>query len=206
MATGNFSKVNAKNYYVIYDTYKDENGEDVQREFWDFEDLREFIRENGRETKLFPEKSDEYVDRDAKELCYGSYYTHFGKNGFLTDTTIVRTIIMRSGYYEGSNLDWDIEITSPNGFNFKLSEYDSLENLVEDYMDSIRDYVDRWGADYRWNLGTFKIQRKNIEKWLTKIIEKEEEICEKFCKDNCEDVYVVSARFSNGETWYSKVS
>ena len=157
MATGNFSKVNAKNYYVIYGTYKDENGEDVQRDSWDFDDLREFIREDGRETKLFPEESNEYVDRDAKELCYGSYYTHFGKNGFLTDTTIVRTIIMRSGYYEGGNLDWEIEITSPNGFSFKLSEYDSLENLVEDYMDSVRDYVDMWGADYRWNMGTFKI-------------------------------------------------
>ena len=101
MATGNFSKVNAKNYYVIYDTYKDENGEEIQRDSWDFDDLRECIRENGRETKLFTEESNEYVDRDAKELCYGSYYTHFGRNGFLTDTTIVRTIIMRSGYYEG---------------------------------------------------------------------------------------------------------
>lgn len=206
MATGNFSKVNAKNYYVIYGTYKDENGEDVQRDSWDFDDLREFIREDGRETKLFTEESNEWVDRDAQELCYDSYYTHFGKNGILTDTTIVRTIIMRSGYYEGGNLDWEIEIQSPNGFRFKLSEYDSLENLVKDYMDSIRDCVERWGADYGWNLGTFKIQRKNMEKWLTKIIENEEEICEKFCKENCEDVYVVSARFSNGETWYSKVS
>lgn len=206
MATGNFSKVNAKNYYVIYGTYKDENGEEIQRDSWDFDDLRECIREDGRETKLFTEKSDGWVDRDAQELCCESYDTHFGKSDFLTDTRIVRTIIMRNGYYEGGNLDWDIEITSPDGCNFKLSEYDSLEDLIEDYMRSIRDYVDRWGADYGWNMGTYKMHKKNIEKWLTKIIENEEEICEKFCKENCEDVYVVSARFSNGETWYSKVS
>lgn len=206
MATGNFGKVNARNYYVIYDTYKDENGEDVQRDNWDFDDLRDSIQENGRATKLFPEESNEWVDRNAQELCYKSYDTHFGKSYFLTDTRIVRTIIMRSGYYEGADLDWDIEIISPNGFNFKLSEYYSLENLIEDYMRSVRDYVDMWGADYGWNMGTYKIQKKNIEKWLAKIVENEEEICEQFCKDNCEDVYQVSARFSNGETWYSKVS
>jgi hypothetical protein len=49
------------------------------------------------------------------------------------------------------------------------------------------------------------MHKKNIAKWLNKLIEDEIEKCEKFCKENCHGIYEVSARFSNGETWYRKV-
>jgi hypothetical protein len=52
---------------------------------------------------------------------------------------------------------------------------------------------------------SFKQKRKNIRKWIEKRINTHIENCEKFCKENCDMELYVSARFSNGETWYSKV-
>ena len=76
---------------------------------------------------------------------------------------------------------------------------------MKDYLNTIRDIVDWKGEQHKWNSGTFKIQKENIRKWIMKRIANEVEKCEKFCKESCEMELCVSARFSNGETWDTKV-
>lgn len=212
MATCNFWLKNAQSYYAFNDTYKTENdgGEEVEvvRDEWEWDDLLDCIRYRGEETKEFPYQSDDYNRRmEAREVCVSSskWETFGNGNAWTTETEIESTIMIRSGYYSGAVLDYDIRITSSQGDVFYLSEYDNMDDLMHDYLNCISDIVDWKGYQHKWNIGTFKMQKNNNRKWIEKRIENEIEICEKFCKENCEMELCVSARFSNGETWYSKV-
>lgn len=212
MATCNFWLKNAQSYYAFNDTYKTENNEgeevEVVRDEWEWDDLLDCIRYRGEETKEFPYQSDDYNRRmEAREVCVSSskWETFGNGNAWTTETEIESTIMIRSGYYSGAVLDYDIRITSSQGDVFYLSEYDNMDDLMHDYLNCISDIVDWKGYQHKWNIGTFKMQKNNIRKWIEKRIDNEIEICEKFCKENCEMELCVSARFSNGETWYSKV-
>lgn len=212
MATANFYIKNARNYYVWADTYEGENEDGEVQEFerdeWDWNELLNDIRYRGEDTKLFPYESDDFNRRmDAREVCVSaSKWETFGNgNAWTTETEIESTIMIRSGYYSGAVLDYDIRITSSQGDVFYLSEYDNMDDLMHDYLNCISDIVDWKGYQHKWNIGTFKMQKNNIRKWIEKRIENEIEICEKFCRENCEHVLEVSVRFSNGETWYKKV-
>lgn len=210
MATSNFNKKNAKAYYVILDTYKDEDGNDVMRDDYDYKDYLDAIREVGKANGNFPVSDAGYGLDDMLYVCSSNEnkeWERFGKSGkvYHTETTIEKIIGVRDGYYSGANLDFDLIIRTYNGDSFQLSDYYTREDLVNDYLDHIEYCVENFGLDYGWTLGTFKMQKENIRKWINKRIDKAMEECDDFCKDNCEGVYEVSARFSNGETWYSKV-
>ena len=111
----------------------------------------------------------------------------------------------RGGYYAGAVLDYDVKVETSQGDTLHLSDYDNVDDMIDDYMDILKDIVVWKGYQHKWNVGTFEIQKKNIRKWIEKRINMHIENCEKFCKENCEMELAVSARFSNGETWYSKV-
>jgi len=96
--------------------------------------------------------------------------------------------IIRSGYYDGANLDWEISINIGN---------DQYDDDVDDIIDYIYYFMDNR------NMGMAKIQAKNAQLFIDSA--KSELINE------LEDVYQkistplrVSASFSNGETWYTK--
>lgn len=211
MATANFYVKNAQSYYVFngIDEYEDENGEMVEtyRDETDFEMIKEDIRNYGETSGMFPTSSDRcdsYLD--ARELCTSENYHNFGNgNCYLLQTTINSSIYMRSGHYEGAVLDYDIQLESYYGDTCDLSVCGDIETMVDNFIDSLRDIISWNGDNCGWNNGTFKMQEKNIRKWLTDMLEKEVEKCEKFCKDSCEMELCVSARFSNGETWYDRV-
>lgn len=214
MATANFSIVNAKSYYTILDTYEDvnENGDSVEYTIdeWEFEDLLDSIRERGEEEKTFPISSKDWNSKlDARELCENhSNWATFGKSGnaWTTETNIASVIVVRSGYYSGAVLDYDIQLMTSQGDDFYLSDYDSIDDMVEDYLDTLEDIIDWKGDQHKWNIGTFKMHKENIRKWITDRLEKEIDKCENFCKSNSEIELVVSARFGNGETWYKRVA
>lgn len=213
MAAPNFYVFNAQNYYVIEDKYidKDDNGIDQEyvRTDIDFEDFFNDIRYAGEEDGLFPHYSDEYCgDLEAEELCRSDdIWDTFGKSkkAWTTETAITSTICVRCGRYCGMVLDYDIRITTSQGDTFKLSEYDNIDWLLKDYLNTIEDIVVWKGDLHNWTRGTFKIQRDNIKKWIENRIQEEIDKCEKFCRENCDNTYNVYARFSNGETWYVKV-
>lgn len=207
MSTANFSVINARGYYTILDTYEceDENGvmQTYQRDEWDFEDIMNNIRYNSK----FPYPSKDWNDKmDAKELCMASEWEIFGNgNAWTTDMCVESTIVIRSGYYSGAVLDYDIRLETSQGDEFFLSDYDNVDDMVDNYLDIVGDIVSWKGHNHKWNDGTFKIQKKNIRKWIEKRVEDEIEKCESFCKERCDCQLAVRARFSNGETWYTKV-
>lgn len=98
-----------------------------------------------------------------------------------------------------------MKVETCDGDYLYLSDYNNVDDMIDDYLYILRDIVDWKGGQHKWNVGTFKIQKENIRKWIEKRINTHIENCEKFCKENCEMELAVSARFSNGETWYSKV-
>jgi hypothetical protein len=212
MATANFWVKNAQSYYAINDTYKTENDEgeevEVARDQWDWDDLIDSIRYRGEEGKIFDcHPYDKWNGKmDAENICEtNTEWETFGNgNAWTTETNVESQIVIRSGYYEGAVLDYDVKVESQDTIYY-LSDYDNVDDLVDDYMSGLKDLIEWRGHDHKWNVGTFKLQEKNIRKWIEKRINKHIENCEKFCKENCEMELCVSARFSNGETWYSKV-
>ena len=211
MATANFYLINAQSYYVITDDYEieNENGEKevVVRDEWEVQDLLDDIRYNGKESGLYPNYSKEWNDSlDARELCYSdTNWERFSKCSLL-ETNVESTIAIRSGYYAHAVLDYEVKVETSQGDEFYLSDYDNVDDLIDDYMKTLEGIFE-WMrfSDEGWNVGTFKIQKKNIRKWIEKRIEKEIQKCEEFCKANSDVELCVSARFSNGETWYDKV-
>lgn len=213
MATPNFNVINAKGIYAFSDYIKVENedGEEVEalKDCFDWEALYDALAYNGKENGFSCPSEEWNNSMRAREICETPLYRRsYGKgNAWTTNTYIKSLIAMRDGYYGGSVLDYDVTLESENGYTFSLSEYDgNTEDMLDDYLSSIEDYVDYKGASHKWNIGTFKMHKANIRKWVEGLLNAEIEKCEKFCKDNCEDELCVSARFSNGETWYEKVN
>ena len=205
MATSNFHAINAQSIYAITDEYV-VDGQTYTRNEWDFQDLLCDIRYRGEEIGMTPTKAHNR-QMDATELCETeSQWETFGNGkAWTTETNVESVIVIRSGYYSGANLDYDIKVQTCEGDDFYLSGYEDVEDLLNDYMATLNDIV-RWrGENHKWNEGTFKMQAKNIRKWVLNRITEEAEKCENFCKANCDVELRVSARFSNGETWYTKV-
>lgn len=208
MATANFIIINAKSYYAISDTYECENDEGVmetfERDQWEWDEFIDNIRYND----IFPNPSVDWNRlMDASELCESdSNWEAFGNGkATLIETNVESVIVIRSGYYEGAVLDYEIKVTTCEGETFNLSVYDNVKDMIDDYLDALENNI-KWEGDVcHWNVGTFKIQKKNIRKWIEKRIESEIDKCEKFCKANADMELCISARFSNGETWYRKV-
>lgn len=207
MATANFRVINARGYYTILDSYECKNEDGVmethQRDEWDFEDIMDNIRYN----TTFQNSRDGWNERmDGKELCSDCSTKSFGNaKPWFIDTYMESVITISSGYYSGAVLDYDICLESMKDDKFFLSEYRDVDEMINDYLDTLEDIVSWEGYSHKWNVGTFKIQKKNIRRWLKKHLENEIQKCEDFCKENCEVQLAVLARFGNGETMYTKV-
>ena len=183
MATGNFFNNNASVIYAIFqeDEYDDFIYDDVKDSVSN--DLNAFVKNS--------------------EVCLG-YSNNYHRDASmievieLTDEiagvplTVSIEILMRSGYYEGANLDYEIN------YNIDSIEFDDPEDAFQAYID-----VATWSFDMSKGLAT--IQAKNAVKRLENISNELIEKVEKILKDNCTHVLQVSAIFSNGETWYSEV-
>lgn len=213
MATCNFWLKNARSYYAFNDTYNtiNDDGEEVEvtRDECEWYDLLGYICYRGEEGKFFTCPSTETYNRrmDARNICETNtdWQTFGNGNAWTTETNVESVIVIRSGYYAGAVLDYDVKVETSQGDTLHLSDYDNVDDMIDDYMDILKDIVEWRGEEHKWNVGTFEIQKKNIRKWIDKRISTHIENCEKFCKENCEMELCVSARFSNGETWYSKV-
>lgn len=213
MATCNFWLKNARSYYAFNDTYNtiNDEGEEVEvvRDEWEWDDLLDCIRYRGEEGKIFDCLPSEKFNRrmDARNICETDtdWLTFGNGNAWTTETNVESVIVIRSGYYAGAVLDYDVKVETSQGDTLHLSDYDNVQDMIDDYLDTLKDIVEWRGEQHKWNVGTFEIQKKNIRKWIEKRINTHIENCEKFCKENCEIELCVSARFSNGETWYSKV-
>jgi hypothetical protein len=108
-------------------------------------------------------------------------YKTFGN----VEVEVLLTAVIRSGYYEGANLDWELNYYAGSG-------YDDILDLTYEF------------ESQNENQGMAKIQKRNAEKWATKIGEQMVEELERIFTQVSKPLEVV-ARFSNGETFYKEV-
>ena len=175
MATSNFHNVNASAIFAV----------PLEHEF-DYEDL---VCNLESELSNNPDYVD-YGKTDKNELrsfpsrTLGSIRRYHQYKDFYVEVCV--TPVIRSGYYSGCNLDWNVAY-SINGDTYDIDE---LEN----------------GIGYNTALPISKIKvysslaEKKAEKLKNDIVEKLEAIY-----NNYSDRYGVTAVFSNGETIYHKL-
>lgn len=192
MATPNFCVINANTYHVI---------ENVEFDEWD--DVIENIRTRGVREGYWA-STHWNKKMDAREICYTSSCERFG-TAWTTETDITSTIVIRSGYYEGAVLDYEIELVTSDADSFFLSDYDSIDDLIDAYLDALEEIIQWKGRQDKWNVGTFYIQKNNIRKWIDKRISDEIDKCESFCAENVDTELVCCGVLSNGEAVYERV-
>lgn len=183
MATGNFYNRNASNIYAIFQ----------EDEFDDY--IYDDVKANiSNDLEAYTKNSD---------ACLG-YANKYYRDASLIDIieltdevagvpfTVSIEVLMRSGYYQGANLDYEIN------YNIESVEFDEWE-------DAFQAYIDVATYDFGMSKGLATIQARNASNRLEAMSEELVENVEKILKENCTHVLQVSARFSNGETWYSEV-
>jgi hypothetical protein len=195
MGASNFYNRNAKNVYAVLMDYEDvvfdEDGNETEEtqmvccEEWDYKDLTDYVKELMDEQTLFKavERVEFYNNRNYEATGIKSLvaYKTFGN----VEVEVLLTAVIRSGYYEGANLDWELNYYAGSGY------------------DDILDLTYEFESQYE-NQGMAKIQKRNAEKWATKIGEQMVEELERIFTQVSKPLEVV-ARFSNGETIYKEV-
>jgi hypothetical protein len=201
MATSNFHNVNAYNIYAVLMNYEqpvlnDEEEETDEIECyspdsWECDEFIDMLKEDSKE--LAPLKGFDYYhtcDTDPHELrSYNSIpLFQFYKNKKFGDVDVTVSIncVVRVAYYEGANLDWYITY-DVCGIN--MDEIDFLADM-------------QWRSDMP--AGMVKIQCNNAERFASNTADEMIEVVEDFFMKNSTPLGV-TARFSNGETIYSKI-
>lgn len=195
MGASNFYNRNAKNVYAVLMDYEDvvfdEDGNETEEtqmvacESWDYDNLVDYVTELMDEQKLFKavDRVEFYNNRNYEATGIKSLvaYKSFGD----VEVEVLLTAVVRSGYYEGANLDWELNYYAGSGY------------------DDILDLTYEFESQYD-NQGMAKIQKRNAEKWATKVGEQMIEELERIFTQVSKPLEVV-ARFSNGETIYKEV-
>ena len=202
MGTSNFHNVNASNVYavlmdyedVVYDERGNETDETEYRspDTWECDMFIKDIKEDAKEKAPVIGFSYHHTcDSDPHELrSYSSiplFQFYRSKKFGDIDVTVNINCLLRVGYYEGANLDWFIT-------------YDVMGSNTDE-LDFI--YHTEWQSNMP--AGMIKIQNKHAETWASNTADELIDVTEEFFKEHSMPLGV-SARFSNGETWYSKVS
>ena len=153
MATSNFHNVNASNIFAVQleDTYEyDDLISNLESEFNSHRDYSTVGKSDPDELRSYPSTS---IGSFSNSLSIGD-----------DEVEIFVTPVVRSGYYDGVNLDWHVRYYV-NGYEDDTYSDTNIQSLLYGYIEFI------------------------------------ENIFEKYSEP-----LVVTARFSNGETIYSKVS
>lgn len=113
---------------------------------------------------------------------------------FGQEIKLVKRVIVRSGYYDGANIDHDLEMSSEHTYEFKIAKDDDFKQCVESVIE-----------DFVWQETMTKAQGaqhlKNMIKRFEAMQTALDDAFEYIATQNATE-YEVSARFSNGETWY----
>jgi hypothetical protein len=175
MATSNFHNENASAIFAV--RLEDE---------WAYDDLVENLTSELSNNPDYVDygKTDKHELRSFPSRTLGSIRKYHQYKDFYVEVCV--TPVIRSGYYEGVNLDWNVDYA----INGDVYDMDELEN----------------GIGYNTALPISKIKaysllaEKKAEKLKNDIVEKLEAIY-----NNYSDRYGVTAVFSNGETIYHKL-
>ena len=190
MGTSNFYKVNADKYYAVHMNDDEGNYTDIDFEA-ETERIDEELKSRGYENvcRHWERRSD-----DAQVL--GQLFVSEPDDLFMVEATV----LLRAGYYEGANLDWEISIVPPLYWE-DFSEFQDM-NLKEQrdmvynelLVASDRGYIDR----------KYLKQYEQITYALSETIEN---VIEKLHRDFgqiAEHTLIRTATFSNGNSIYSE--
>ena len=187
MATSNFHKVNASQYYSVF-FEADEENEGFQ-DFWyddQIENIRSFLKEKGFNLATYVEDPHELRSFPSRVIASISTY----KTICNVEFNITMYAVVRSGYYDGFNLDWFYEVEIEGDCDIDcIPDLEQLSETLSYYGDV--------------SVGMGKIQAKNALKWLNKTVDSLIENTEDYFKEITTPL-VITARFSNGETFYAK--
>jgi len=178
MATSNFHNVNASHIFAC----------SLENE-WDYEDLVDNLKSELSNDSNYVDygKTDHNECRSFPSRTLGSIRKYHQYKDFYVEVCV--TPVIRSGYYEGVNLDWNVDYL----INGDVS-YDSPDFYIDDIA-------------YCGNLPKSKatiyakLAEKKAEKLKNEIVEKLESIYSDYSMK-----LGVTARFSNGETIYHKIA
>lgn len=204
MGTSNFHNVNARNVYAVLMNYEqpiyDEGGNETKEteivapDKWDVDCFIEDIRlhaealaiKNNIKYYKELEMTDPHVLRS-----YGStdlFQLYQSKDFGDVNVQVNINCVARHAYYEGASLDWYVTCTMAN----ETELIDDMDYEINDWMSYM-------------NAGLRKIQSKNAQAWAESIKNSLIEVVEKIFTENSMPL-TVTARFSNGETLYSKAN
>jgi len=193
MATSNFYKKNADKYYVVMPSEEEARIEDIN--WWNdkIKEIQDRFSDN-RFSDGFIEYN-KWISRDTRMIGRVEVKLHY----LNTDFYLYVDILLRSGYYEGANLDYDWKW-------YILNDYFDIDNLTElDGYELVKEYED-WLIDYNWdvfNMGIWAMHKERLAKKLDNLLYNTTKDIEETFKEISIPMDVV-ARFSNGETWYAK--
>ena len=178
MATSNFHNVNATHIFAC----------SLENE-WDYEDLVDNLKSELSNDSDYVDygKTDHNECRSFPSRTLGSIRKYHQYKDFYVEVCV--TPVIRSGYYEGVNLDWNVDY-SINGD----AQYDNNDFYIEDIA---------WYGKLPKSTATkyARLAEKKAEKLKNDIVEKLESIYSDYSMK-----LGVTARFSNGETIYHKVA
>jgi hypothetical protein len=204
MGTSNFHNVNASKVFAVLMNYEaprlDDFGNETEDteyhtpECYEIEDFMDNLREQAE--ALSVESNFKYYKKlemeDPHSLrSYGStplFQLYHSKDFGDVNVQVNINCVARHAYYDGASLDWYVTCTMAN-------ETELIDDM--DYE------INEWMSDM--NAGLRKIQARNAEAWATSIKDTLIETVEKIFTENSMPL-VVTARFSNGETHYSKAN
>jgi len=200
MGTSNFYNKNASKYFaVLMDSEQpvlDDEGNETEEteihtvEDYEVDDFIEYIHEKLTESKFenwIPTKL--IWEKDSNRNFEGRILGELSEEKKYGDVwaKVEIEVIMRNGYYEGANLDWNIK--------FLLDGNEVDEDCIRE------DFV--WNSDLNTGLATMVAQK--AEKWMSnkrgELISEIERIFTEISEP-----LVKVATFSNGETIYSKAN
>ena len=177
MSTSNFHNVNASAIFAV--RLEDE---------WAYDDLVENLTSELSNNPDYVDygKTDKHELRSFPSRSLGSIRKYHQYKDFYVEVCV--TPVIRSGYYSGVNLDWNVDYL----INGDVS-YDSPDFYIDDIA-----YCGNLSKSAATKYA--KLAEKKAEKVKDSIVEKLEKIYSDYS-----DKLGVTAQFSNGETIYHKL-
>ena len=200
MATNNFYNKNASKIFAVLMNYEqpmlDNDGnetddtEHVSPESWEYDDLILDLQ-SAIQTKFgrdYVKGGQDDRDRNFYGRAIGRVLVDRDCMGVTIEIEL--TAMVRSAYYEGANLDWELTI------HVDSYSYDSVPEAIEEW---------EYQAEKYNNVGIVKANKKHVENWIARssleLIEGIEEVFEEFSAIKL----IKIGQFSNGEAVYNQV-
>ena len=177
MATSNFHNENASAIFAVR----------LENEY-DYEDLVCNLESELSNNPDYVDygKTDKHELRSFPSRTLGSIRKYAQYKDFYVEVCV--TPVIRSGYYDGVNLDWNVDYLI-NGD----AQYDNTDFYIDD--------IAHYGSMSKSKATKYaKLAEKKAEKIKNQIVEKVESIFSDYSEK-----YGVTAVFSNGETIYHKL-